>query len=147
VRDSSGRDDLVGRELRPASQAVNIPRDVGHDVDVQHGAGDEGERNTCEGKDGDDHAGEQQVAQQPRECADVTLAKDLVLVNEGRARIRETKLERRPRAGVDPSDDEVIEVDENADGGAVEDNDASRNRHTEEFDRSDREHDEGGDDE
>lgn len=111
-------------------------------MDVEHGASDERERPALERESRHDNPGEQQVAQQPGEGADVAPLEDSVLIGERGDRVGETESKGVPRSGLESSDNEVVEVDSDADDRPVDDERGRGN----EFDRADRGDDDAGND-
>ncbi|WP_139173368.1 hypothetical protein [Halogranum gelatinilyticum] len=68
------------------------------------------------------------MAQEPPEDAHVARVEDGTLVEEDDARVTKAATDGRPRAGVEPGDEEVIEVDADADGGREPDEQPPRIR-------------------
>jgi hypothetical protein len=139
--------DLVRRDARSPPQSSDVPGDVGDDVCVEYRSRHERKRRVRECRPGDGESREQQVAQQPRERADVTALEDSVLIGERGDRVGETEAKGVPRSGLEPSDNEVIEVDGDADDRPVDDDRDRGNDRADEFDRVDRDDDDAGNDE
>lgn len=104
-----------------AVQPPDVPDDVADEVDVQHDAGHDRQSRTRDGDGRNREAGDQKVAQQSREDADVTRIEDPSLVGDGSGRVGETEPDGVPVARLETRDEEVIEVDEDPDRGAVDD--------------------------
>lgn len=90
-------------------------------MDVEHSAGEDRKRGTRECDGWDDDADDEKMTQQSREGADVAAIEDPSLVDDDCRWVSETEPDGIPVSGLETGDEEVIEVDENADCSAVDD--------------------------
>lgn len=72
------------------------------------------------------------MAQQSREDADVAGLEDLRLITDRGTRVRQAEPDGVPASGLEPGDEEVVEIDEDADRGAVNDDRRGRDGSPEE---------------
>ncbi|SEP21803.1 hypothetical protein SAMN04487948_12247 [Halogranum amylolyticum] len=105
----------------PAGLGEHVPDEIREQVGVEDDRGEDREEDVDDEQSGDDDTADDDVAQESAERPDVALFEDGVLLGEDDPWVTETAPDRRPLAGVQAGDEEVIEVDTDADDGGVAD--------------------------
>ncbi|ELY72704.1 hypothetical protein SAMN05443661_11963 [Natronobacterium gregoryi] len=112
---------LVSRVVDLLLYAARVPGDVREDVDVEDARSYHGESDALEREYWNHQADDEEVTQEPGEHADVAAVEDPMLVCDRGSRILQTEPNGVPSPRFETRDEEVIEVDQDADHGAVGD--------------------------
>jgi hypothetical protein len=97
-------------------------------MDVEDDGDEDGEKAVDEREDADREPADDDVAQESAEDAHVTRLEDGTLVEKDDAGVAETAADGRPRPCVESGDEEVVEVDADADDGRETDEQPPRIR-------------------